>query len=50
MLNQVRSSIAGAVDARGATGLLYALSLFERNLWLVHRLATRPEKGTIHAP
>lgn len=42
MLEQVRSSIAGAMDARGATGLLYALSLFERNLWLVHRLAARP--------
>lgn len=41
MLEQVRATVAGAVDAKGATGLLYALSLFERNLWLVHRLTER---------
>ncbi|MEY4675162.1 MAG: hypothetical protein RL148_2946 [Planctomycetota bacterium] len=49
MLEQVRGSIAGAMDAKGATGLLYALSLFERNLWLVGRIGGPPEPAN-HAP
>lgn len=39
MLDNTRASIASAIDARGATTLLYALSLFERNLWLIRKVA-----------